>query len=164
MAEQTGADGALAGLYHRYRVRVYRAALAILKSPALAEEAAQEVWLRAARAERGAEELERQLPVMARNAAIDVLRRESRCVPLPEGWEPPGGEAPEERAAFLALWEQLRGLAPEYRDVLELKFLWGLSNREIARRLGLKESTVATRAQRGRERLREALRKEGYDL
>ena len=47
---------------------------------------------------------------------------------------------------------------------MELKHLWGYTNRDIARLLGIPESTVATRAQRGRERLREALRKEGYDV
>ena len=42
------------------------------------------------------------------------------------------------------------------------KFLGECSNREIARKLGLGESTVATRVQRGRELLMESLRKEGY--
>ena len=36
--------------------------------------------------------------------------------------------------------------------------------RDIARLLNISESTVATRAARGRERLRAALKKEGYDL
>ena len=80
-----------AELYRRYRIRVYRTALAVLKSPALAEEAAQEVWLRAVAWRGQGEDLERQLPVMAKNAAIDLLRRESRSGPLPESWEPPAG-------------------------------------------------------------------------
>ena len=36
------------------------------------------------------------------------------------------------------------------------------TNREIARRLGIKESTVAVRILRGRTMLRERLEKEGY--
>ena len=36
------------------------------------------------------------------------------------------------------------------------------SNREIARRLGISESTVATRVLRGRAMLRDRLEKEGY--
>ena len=153
-----------AELYRRYRIRVYRTALAVLKSPALAEEAAQEVWLRAVAWRGQGEDLERQLPVMAKNAAIDLLRRESRSGPLPESWEPPGGDDPADRAAALSLKGQLRALPAEYRDILELKHLWGYTNRDIARLLGIPESTVATRAQRGRERLRAALRKEGYDV
>ena len=48
-----------AELYRRYRIRVYRTALAVLKSPALAEEAAQEVWLRAVAWRGQGEDLER---------------------------------------------------------------------------------------------------------
>ena len=164
MADKTDRHRAVGELYRQYRVRVYRTALTVLKSPALAEEAAQEVWLRAVEYPGTAEDLRRQLPVMAKNAAIDLLRRESRSGPLPEDWEPPGGEDPAERAAFLALKEQLRALPAEYRDILELKHLWGRTNRDIARLLNISESTVATRAARGRERLRAALKKEGYDL
>ena len=49
-----------------------------------------------------------------------------------------------------------------YGRVQELKCVEEESNREIARRLGLKESTVATRILRGRAMLAEALEKEGY--
>ena len=48
-----------------------------------------------------------------------------------------------------------------YRRGLELKCMEEESNREIARRLGLKESTVATRVLRGRTMLAAALEKEG---
>ena len=47
-----------------------------------------------------------------------------------------------------------------YRRVLELKCVEEESNREIARRLGLKESTVATRVLRGRTMLAAAPEKE----
>ena len=56
----------------------------------------------------------------------------------------------------------IRALPEGYRRVLELKCVEEESNREIARRLGLKESTVATRILRGRALLAEALEKEGY--
>mgnify|MGYP002693925455 FL=1 len=46
--------------------------------------------------------------------------------------------------------------------MLELKLVEEQSNQEIARRLGLNESTVATRIQRGKAMLRERLKKEGY--
>ena len=54
------------------------------------------------------------------------------------------------------------GAAEGYRRVLELKLVEEQSNQEIARRLGLNESTVATRIQRGKAMLRERLKKEGY--
>ena len=36
------------------------------------------------------------------------------------------------------------------------------TNQEIARRLGLKESTVSTKVQRGRKLLLDVMRREGY--
>ena len=56
----------------------------------------------------------------------------------------------------------VRALPEGYRRVLELKLVEEQSNQEIARRLGLNESTVATRIQRGKAMLRERLKKEGY--
>ena len=49
-----------------------------------------------------------------------------------------------------------------YRRILELKFVEEETNQAIARRLGLKESTVSTRIQRGRKLLLAAMEQEGY--
>jgi RNA polymerase sigma-70 factor (ECF subfamily) len=155
----------VAELYRRCHVRTYRVALAILRSPRLAEEANQEVWLKAVELYRPpGEALERQLLTIAKHTAVDILRREGRYRELPPDWDAPGGEEPEQTAAFRRVVAAIRALPADYRAVLELKFLGGLTNRAIARRLALKESTVATRVARGKEQLREALKKEGYDL
>ena len=54
------------------------------------------------------------------------------------------------------------GALPElYRAVLELKFVAGYTNREIARMLGISESAVGTRILRGRAMLKEKLDAEG---
>ena len=53
-------------------------------------------------------------------------------------------------------------LPEAYRRVLELKYVMEESNQAIARRLGMKESTVSTRVQRGRKLLLEAMEREGY--
>ena len=90
----------------------------------------------------------------------DMLRRERREEALPEDWDPPAPETGE--GAYRYLVDLIRALPEGYRRVLELKCVEEESNREIARRLGLKESTVATRVLRGRALLAEALEKEGY--
>lgn len=87
----------------------------------------------------------------ARTAAHGILSDE---------WEPP---APTDSAGEYAyLVSLVRALPEGYRRVLELKLVEEQSNQEIARRLGLNESTVATRIQRGKAMLRERLKKEGY--
>ena len=71
--------------------------------------------------------------------------------------------APTDSAGEYAyLVSLVRALPEGYRRVLELKLVEEQSNQEIARRLGLNESTVATRIQRGKAMLRERLKKEGY--
>ena len=56
----------------------------------------------------------------------------------------------------------IRSLPEGYRRILELKLVEEQTNREIARRLGLNESTVASRVLRGRTMLKERLEEEGY--
>ena len=79
---------------------------------------------------------------------------------MPEDWDPP---APEDgQGEYQRLVELIRSLPEAYRRVLELKFVEEETNQEIARRLGLKESTVSTKVQRGRRLLLDAMEQEGY--
>ena len=94
-----------------------------------------------------------------KNVAVDMLRKERREEALPEDWDPPAPETGETDYRYLV--SLIRALPESYRRVLELKCMEEESNREIARRLGLKESTVATRVLRGRTMLAAALEKEG---
>ena len=97
---------------------------------------------------------------IARNAALDELRRRKRRAGLeidPEDLEAPG---PDDQAE-LALRRQavraaLAGLDPRERDMVALKFAGGPSNAEIAGVLGLSESNAGTRLHRTITKLREA--------
>ena len=155
---------AVTALYHAYTPRCYRAALAVLREPPLAEEAVQEAWLKVVRLARNTpmEDVERQLFTILKNTALDLLRKEKRYAPLPEGWDLPGGDGALEGAEFRRLVALIRILPEGYRTVLELKCLGECSNREIAKRLKMPESTVATKVQRGRALLLDAMKKEGY--
>ena len=140
-------------LYGACEKRVYAAAFRVLRDPAPTEDAAQQAWLRLLQSwERvstfGLEEACGYAVTVAKNAAIDLLRAQRHTVSFSDEWEPP---APTDSAGEYA-----------YRRVLELKLVEEQSNQEIARRLGLNESTVATRIQRGKAMLRERLKKEGY--
>ena len=134
-------------------------------SSAPTEDAAQQAWLRLLQSwERvstfGLEEACGYAVTVAKNAAIDLLRAQRHTVSFSDEWEPP---APTDSAGEYAyLVSLVRALPEGYRRVLELKLVEEQSNQEIARRLGLNESTVATRIQRGKAMLRERLKKEGY--
>ena len=71
--------------------------------------------------------------------------------------------AAEEREDLSFVWEAVRDLPVNYREVIHLFYYEGFSTGEIAAFLQEKESTVRSRLMRGREKLKRIL-KEGYDF
>ena len=59
------------------------------------------------------------------------------------------------------LTEAVRGLPDRCRQVVTLAKIYGLSEREIAERLGISENTVRTHVVRGMERCTDYLRARG---
>ncbi len=97
---------------------------------------------------------------IARNAALDELRRRRRSAPL-------HGELPDDRAAApdeeaelavrrTTVRAALAGLSARDRELVALKFHGGLSNAELAAVLGTSESNAGTRVHRAVAKLREA--------
>ena len=152
-------------LYEAHEKRLYAVALKVLRDPTRAEDAAQQTWLQVLRNWERINALDwdsaaKYLVVAARNAGLDMLKKERWNTSMPEDWDPP---APEDgQGEYQRLVELIRSLPEAYRRVLELKFVEEETNQEIARRLGLKESTVSTKVQRGRRLLLDAMEQEGY--
>lgn len=98
---------------------------------------------------------------IARNAALDELRRRRRTAALMTDPEDPAaaaavagsGEEAERRATVRAA---LAKLDARDRELVALKFHAGLSNAEIAGLLGVSESNAGTRVHRAVTKLREA--------
>jgi RNA polymerase sigma-70 factor (ECF subfamily) len=96
---------------------------------------------------------------IARNAALDELRRRGRQVAIGADPVDPAslaGVDPERVELRLVLAEAMRELPPRDRELVALKFFAGLSNSEIARVIGTSESNAGTRIHRVVEKLREA--------
>ena len=97
---------------------------------------------------------------IARNAALDELRRRRRSAPLLGELPDDGARAPEEEADLAVRRTTVRlalaALAPRERELVALKFHGGLSNAEIAAVLGTTESNAGTRVHRAVSKLREA--------
>lgn len=90
---------------------------------------------------------------IARNRAVDFLRRRRPQVELPE--ELPGGDAIP--AESLAALDAIRRLPEAYRDTLMLRLVEGMSGNEIAERTGLTPASVRVNLHRGMKLLRERL-------
>ena len=152
-------------LFEAHEKKIYAVALRILGDPTRAEDAAQQTWFQLLRRwERVSalpwDETEGYVVTAAKNCALDILRTERRTVAFPEDWDPPAREEREEEYGYLV--SLIRALPEGYRRILELKLVEEQTNKEIARRLGINESTVASRVMRGRNMLKAQLEKEGY--
>ena len=97
---------------------------------------------------------------IARNAALDELRRRRRRADLQIEPEDVDGPAPDDQAELAVRRQTVRAalatLEPRERDMVALKFAGGLSNAEIASVLGVSESSAGTRLHRTIEKLRKA--------
>jgi RNA polymerase sigma factor (sigma-70 family) len=95
---------------------------------------------------------------IARNAALDELRRRKRNAAQVESRAPEEAEPARVEAVLhrTTLQDALAGLTPRERELIALKFHAGLSNREIARVLGVSESNAGTLLHRTITKLRKA--------
>ncbi len=95
---------------------------------------------------------------IARNAALDELRRRRRDVVLAEDRHAPAVTDYDGAETTVLLRSTLQAalatLAPRERELIALKFHGGLSNREIARVLKVSESNVGTLLHRTITKLR----------
>lgn len=151
-------------LYRRSLPRVYAYVAALLRDRAAAEEVTAQAFERAYRKRRGFRASrgtpEAWLFGIARNAALDELRRRRRRAELAADVEDVWSDAPEELAELAVRRDAVRAaladLEPRERELVTLKFAGGLSNAEIARVLGISESNVGTKLHRTLEKLRKA--------
>jgi len=145
---------------------VFRTAYRITGNPGDAEDVLQTVFLRLIRRGRNADPLENPESYLRRaaiNAALDVIRsrQADQTVPLPED---SSGLTPTERARAdvsglrQALTRAMGQLKPRPAEIFALRFLEGLSNRQIAQMLGISQVLVAVTVHRTRLQLRKELR------
>jgi RNA polymerase sigma-70 factor, ECF subfamily len=95
---------------------------------------------------------------IARNAALDELRRRRRSAPLladPADW-PDSGEQADAALRRATVRAALAALTPRERELVALKFHAGLTNPDIARVLGVSESNAGTLLHRTITKLRRA--------
>ena len=164
-------EAAIARLYDRYCRTVFGVGLKMLGDRILAEELIQEVFLKVWRSSgtfdpaRGS--FSTWLFRVTRSAALDLHRKRARRVhPVPEGdsqilaaRDDSAGpqEIVDESWLTWRVSRALDALDAPYREVIELAYFGGLSQREISLRTGVPLGTVKTRTARAFKSLREEL-------
>jgi RNA polymerase sigma-70 factor (ECF subfamily) len=173
MANLDGPDVevALSKLYDRYSRTVYGVGLKILGDRSTAEELVQDVFLKVWRSSRtfdaSRSSFSTWLYRVTRSAAIDLYRKRAHKVhPVPNGGlhvaaardfsEDPQKMVDESWLSW-RVSRALEALDAPHREVIELAYFGGLSQREISKRTGMPLGTVKSRTRSAFERLREEL-------
>jgi RNA polymerase sigma-70 factor (ECF subfamily) len=153
-AAAAGDLDAFDALVRLYQQPVWRFLCHLVRDPALAEDLAQETFLRAYRNLQGFAHQSRfstWLFQIARNAGIDALRRRERDSRLLTVVPVPGtGSSPEVGAELEA---GLASLSPKLREAVLVIEVLGYRYREAAVILGVPEGTVKSRVHAAREQL-----------
>ena len=169
---RAGDPKALDELYDRHTPLLYGIVLRILGRAADAEEVLQDAWVQAWKRApswdpaRGT--VAAWLITLARSRAIDRLRslsarqRAETAAPTPEDTrvqdEPAASAADRQRSERMSA--AMAALTAQQRQVLELGYFAGLSQSEIAARLGAPLGTVKSWTRQGLMRLRELVPQE----
>ncbi len=160
---------ALATLYDRYGRVTYSLILRVVRDPALAEDLVQETFLRVWNRIHGMDSEKGSigpwLMAVARNRAIDYLRsaagRERNALELEDtdhpslycDMEPAILNSDRTRRVKVAMQK----LSPNHRQVMELAYFEGLSQSEMAERMGQPLGTVKTWVRTALKSLRDEL-------
>jgi RNA polymerase sigma-70 factor, ECF subfamily len=151
--------------------RLYRAARGLCGSREEAEDLVQETFVRVLRKPRmirSDDDLGYLLRVL-RNTFISMRRTAAR---RPQATAPPealdliedrSAAQPEARLEAEEVYAAISALPDDFRDAVVAIDLIGLSYREAARTLGVREATITTRLHRGRQRIARELSGETSD-
>ena len=156
-----------------HQARILRLCASLLGDPTLAEDAAQETFLKAyggSRSFRGQSSVGTWLYRIASNHCLDLLRKRRR--ERTQSWEALIEESGEELHRLLApssdpktaaadtelVERALAHLTPEYRLILTLREIEGLSYQELTVALACSLDAVKARLRRARQDLLEHLR------
>jgi RNA polymerase sigma-70 factor (ECF subfamily) len=147
----------VADLYGRYGYVLFRRCLAYLGEEAAAQDAVQEVFVRALRSAsgfRGDAQPSTWLRRIADHHCVDLLRRSRRNpveseAALPEGEDGPVATSAWTRAdepdAVVAAHRLMRALDPDSRQLAVLYYLDEMTQDEIARETGISRKTIGKR-------------------
>jgi RNA polymerase sigma-70 factor (ECF subfamily) len=170
----------LEALYERYSRVIYSFSLRIVGDGQIAEEVLQEVFFRAWRQGKNFESSKGSLITwllsITHNLSIDEVRKRNRRPQRADSSEPElllaslvdTSEDVEQQAWISVLRDTIQGamdgLPPAQREVIEMAYFQGLTQREIAERLNEPLGTVKTRMRLGILKLRDSLGEQLGDL
>lgn len=163
-------EAALGVVFDTYYPRLYRYIYQHLRHQTVAEDLAAEVFARMLEQLKNGGGPRRHLQAwlyrVAHNLVVDTARRQVHRNHEPlEDWTDVGAQDVEGEVLQAMAWQQasaaLTELTPQQRSVIILKYLSGLSNREVAEVLETSEGAVKSLQHRGLAAMRRTLEQNG---
>ncbi|SNZ17116.1 RNA polymerase sigma-70 factor, ECF subfamily [Terribacillus aidingensis] len=156
-------------IYSLYHQRVYHAAHKVLRDSQMAEDAAQETFMKAYRYLDKLEDVSKAgawLATIASRTAIDMLRKEGKRTFISielASWELEQHylehiviEEVELRETKQEIEQDIQKLKPKLQEVLMLRYMEDMRESEIAAALSLSKATVKTRLYRAKTAVKQA--------
>ena len=168
-----GDEPALAELYDRFGRIAYGLAVKVLRDQALAEDAVQDAflgaWRTAAAFDPTRGTVSTWLMTLVHRRAVDLVRREDRRrTDVLDDAPIAAGETTDEQAAVREerrrVQAALAQLPADQREALELAYYGGLTQSELAERLGQPLGTIKSRMFTGLSRMRELMEEPGTEM
>jgi RNA polymerase sigma-70 factor (ECF subfamily) len=163
-AIRSGDQGAMAALYDRFSSIVYAVALRVLQETTAAEDVLQDIFMQLWRnpgafdSSRG--NMAAWLAVIARNRAIDALRRrrpQDEIEDVVVAVETDLASETDRSRAMEKVRGALQAMPSSQRSAIEMAYFEGLTHTEIAEKTGEPLGTVKTRIRTGLISLRKVL-------
>ena len=151
-------------LVRRYQSPVRRFFLhQTLGDSQLSDDLAQDTFIKAytnITSFRGLASFQTWLMRVAYNVFYDYTRREKAKM---NSEQPPDGGQSTDHSLKIDLYTALAQLKPDERTCITLQLIDGYDIRQVAKITGLKEGTVKSHLSRGKEKMANYLRQNGYD-
>ncbi|WNQ14061.1 RNA polymerase sigma factor [Paenibacillus aurantius] len=166
-------ENGLRDLMNSYGQSVWDYAFVLTKSPHLADDISQDVFLKAFQrisTFRGESSVKTWLLAITRHTVFNYRKSAFFRKVLLVGFRPDRQASQSAEKEYLShayahdLWALVLALPTKYREVLVLEVKYGLSMQEMASLLGISEGTAKSRLHRARKKVSDALKEgEGYE-
>lgn len=167
-----GDEPALRLLFGRYRLRVFRVLVRMVRSEAIAEELTNEVFLevwRHAGSYEGRSSVATWMLSIARNRAASLMRKrrdealdDEQAAAVPDDADDPEVAA-QKGDKSAAIRRCIARLSAEHREIVDLVYYHEMTIAEVAEIVGIPEATVKTRMFYARKKLSKLLSEAGVD-
>lgn len=158
-------------LYYDYRKLMKHIATDMLRDEFLAEDAVHEAFIKLTRHIKGVDESDRHktkafIVIIIKSVCLDMLRKDKQDKSFSLEEIDSMGFVDDESFKRLEVddvYSLIFSLSDTYREIIELKVVHNLSDKEIADVLGISNAAVRKRLQRAREILRNKLAERGEE-